>query len=734
MGKIIVVANRLPVEVLQKDEELIFKVSPGGLVSALSAITDKYSLEWVGWPGDLSLDSIDPEKFKTQLKKEYSSTPVFLSRQQLNRYYFGFSNKVLWPILHCLPSYCDFDEKDWRAYKQVNEQFAQAAIEQIENIDEDFIWIHDYQLMLVPSLIRESCPKAKVGFFLHIPFPSPEIFKAAPYRDELLKGLLGANLLGFHTYEYLRQFRSCLLHILGIDAETDRVDLETHSAKLGVYPIGVDVSKIQETANSQEAQKAVKHVQQITQGRKLLLGVDRMDYTKGITKKLQGFAKFLARNPKYASQFVLVQIAVPTRIKINSYRNLKDEVEELVSKINDTYEDAKLPPVHLINKSLGFDQLSAYYKNAEVMLVTPIRDGMNLVAKEYVAIQKDKGVLILSEFTGAAGELGEALMINPFNTDQIADAIEQAVNMFPWEKPSKMSAMYQKVCLNDIDYWATSFIGDLESFCQQDFSNNGSTIPLLDEQKQEVYSAFSAANSRLILLDYDGTLAEITNLIYKPKPDKAIANLVEKLSALPNTEVAIVTGRSRSNCEDWFKDMNIIISAEHGLWTKWIDEENWFRSLNEDVPTPSWFPSIKEALNQFSRRTPGSFIEEKEASLAWHYRLADKEFGKLQARELLTSLTQLLANKPAEIISGKALIEIRVPGVNKGNVLSRAKQLNKNYDFIIAIGDDLTDEDMFAALPENAFSIKVGRGSISKAKYHLNKVNDVRSFLNKFSS
>ncbi|MDJ0626132.1 MAG: bifunctional alpha,alpha-trehalose-phosphate synthase (UDP-forming)/trehalose-phosphatase [Candidatus Caenarcaniphilales bacterium] len=730
--RIIVVANRLPVNISIKDDKPVYSPSPGGLVTALSSLKDSYKQEWLGWPGEVDLDIANANEIKEKLNNDFNSHPVFLTKQQVNRYYFGFSNKVLWPIMHYLPSHCDYDERDWKAYKKVNELFAENLLKEIKPSENDLIWIHDYQLMLLPALVREKLPNANIGFFLHTPFPSAEVFRAVPYRDELLKGVLGSSLIGFHTFGYLRHFRSALLRILGLNSEIYSADLENHTVKLGVYPISTDTNQIQELAHSTKIEQNLKQVKQIKRGRKLIISVDRLDYTKGISRRLKGFKKLLDRNPKYASELCMVQIAVPSRTKIASYRRLKDEVEDLVVDINEKYENEKEPPVIYMYKSVSFEKLVSFYKQADIALVTPLCDGMNLVAKEYVAVQKDKGVLILSEFAGAAAELGESVTVNPWNPDAIADALEHALGMMPWEKSRRMSAMFTKVKRNDVHYWSKSFLMDLSKTSEKDQHSNGETIPVNSQISDEILEKYKKAKSPLLLLDYDGTLVNFTSVPMNAKPDKNLLNSLEEINNCNGTEVSIVTGRAKGDIVEWFGDLNFNFSTEHGLWIKMAGEQNWHKTLPDDQH-PNWYEEVKEIYSQFCRATPGSFIEEKETSIAWHYRLTDPEFGTLQARELVVNLTNFLANKPAEVMQGKSIVEVRVPGINKGSIISRIQQLDKEYDFMLAIGDDFTDEDLFSAVPEDAVTIKVGKGS-SKAKYRLNKVSDVRNFLHKIQA
>ncbi|HEY9886478.1 MAG TPA: bifunctional alpha,alpha-trehalose-phosphate synthase (UDP-forming)/trehalose-phosphatase [Vampirovibrionales bacterium] len=728
--RVIVIANRLPVNVSNKDDKLTFSPSPGGLVTALSSLKDKYEQVWLGWPGDIDAEDSEKEKIKEKLKADFNSHAVFLTKRQINRYYLGYSNKVLWPVLHYLPSHCDYEEKDWKTYKQVNELFCETLINEIKPTKDDLIWVHDYQLMLLPALIREKLPEANIGFFLHTPFCSAEIFRAIPHEQELLKGVLGSSLIGFHTYGYLRHFRSALLRILGINSEIDRVDQETHTASIGVYPISIDTKHIQKLSQSEEVIAHEKTVEQLKRGRKLIISVDRLDYTKGISRRLKGFQKLLKRNPKLASELLLVQIAVPSRTKIESYRELKEEVEEIVSDINEDHERETNPPVVYYYRSLPFDKLLSFYKSADIALVTPLCDGMNLVAKEYVAAQKDKGVLILSEFAGAACELGEAITVNPWSPDEIADALETALEMRPWDKSKRMQQMYTKINRNDVHYWSNSFLSDLNKTLQFNTNAASSTILIKPSIQEEILEKFHKAKSKAILLDYDGTLVNFTNLPMNATPDDDLKELLRDLNAKENTDLAIVTGRSKSDMEDWLGDLDLSFSTEHGLWLKLQEEKDWSKILNDDQ-YPKWYESVKEIFSRFCQVTPGSFIEEKETSIAWHFRLTDPEFGSFQSRELVANLTNLLANSPAEVLQGKSIVEVRVPGINKSSIIQKFHQAQKEYDFILAIGDDVTDEDLFAALPEHAIAVKVGVG-ISKAQYRLTKVSHVRNFLKSF--
>ena len=725
--RILVVANRLPVAIQVTERSFHFQPSPGGLASALSALNDSYELMWIGWPGEVDLSMIQPENISAELKKEYNASAIFLTRRQLNRFYFGFSNRVLWPVLHYLPTHIDYDEKDFRVYREVNRVFADRIIEELQQGNtEDIVWVHDYQLMLVPSMVREKIPEARIGFFLHTPFPSSEMFRALPYREELLKGLLGANLIGFQTHSGLRHFRSSLLHILGIDSEINRIDMEDHSVMIGAYPISVDPQKIESTMEDPDFEEDLKIVRQIKKGRKMILSVDRLDYTKGIPERLSAYKKFLERNPEKAAEVVLVQVAVPSRTKIPDYRHLKDQVEVIVMDIIEAHETLPDSPIQFMYRSLPFRRLAAFYREADVALVTPYFDGMNLVAKEYVAVKKDHGALILSELAGAASELGEAIIINPWNRDQISDALESALELSQDECTRRMTAMYERVKRNNVHYWSNSFLEDMIRSTQEYADRHGPVMPLNVQKRNELKEQFQESSKRLLLLDYDGTLAEIQNLPLAAAPDQELREIMERITKLPDTDIAIVTGRKRQEIEDWMGKYPVIISAEHGLWVRMVGED-WQKQLSESHDL-DWLGTVEDIFEQFNLKTPGSFTEKKEAALAWHYRLSDPTFGKWQARELVMHLKNMLSGAPLDVLDGKSVIEVRVQGIHKGNIIPFLETQNRSYDFHLAAGDDATDEHLFQAIPGDGWSIKIGAG-YTHAHYRLNGVRDFRGLL-----
>ena len=678
-------------------------------------------------------EGFDCEKVSRDLRENYGAEAVFLNRRQINRHYFSYSNQVLWPVLHYLPDYTLYEERSYLAYKEVNEIFADKVVELLEKGGEEkqkgknkLIWIQDYQLMLLPALLRARLPDAHIGFFLHTPFPSSEMFRTLPYREELLQGLLGASLIGFHTFNYQRHFSSSVLHILGIEAEFLRIKLDTHTLHMGTFPIGVDTEKIRNTVErpSSVQDKNQKLVANIVRGRQMILSVDRLDYTKGIPGRLRAYRKFLHRNPEKVDQTVLIQIAVPSRTEIKDYQALKYQVEEIISQIQEDFEHKENSPIHFLYRSFPFERLASFYEAADVALVTPYFDGMNLVAKEYVAIKKNKGVLILSERAGAAYELGEALLINPWNADEISLAIERALAMEIKEQRQRMSSMYDKILRNDVHYWSNSFLKQLEEHGEEETEE--ATLFLSENIQKEILSAFQKASRRLILLDYDGTLMEITNLPMDAEPDKELLSLLEEMSTLDHTDVAIVTGRKTQEVLNWLGHLKLIFSTEHGLRIK-LPEKDWHYNFSGEK-LHSWYGEVREVLEQFNRATPGSFMEEKEASLTWHYRMVDPTLGKWKANELKINLQNALANHPLEVVSGKMVVEVRPQGIHKGNIFRYLEQEGFKHNFIMAMGDDATDEYMFNAMPLSCIGIKVGKVQ-TRAQYRLHTVKEVRKLL-----
>lgn len=642
----------------------------------------------------------------------------------MDNFYRGFCNKIIWPLFHYFPSYVVYEEDYWKQYKKVNESFRDAILEIIK--PNDIVWVHDYQLMLLPRLLREKVPDIPIGFFLHIPFPSYEVFRLLPddWRREILEGLLSANLIGFHTQDYTQYFLRCVLRILGREHSMGTFVLEDHVARAATFPMGIDFQKFHRVATSVKVRKKQKEFKQTLANLKIILSVDRLDYTKGIINRLQGFELFLDQNPDWRGRVVLILIVVPSRTGVGHYRQMKRQIEELVGKINGRFSSIDWTPILYQYTSYSFYPLVALYGISDVALITPLRDGMNLISKEYIAAKTDKtGVLVLSEMAGAAKELGEAIIINPNSRQEIADALLLSLTMPREEQVRRNQIMQERLKRYDVVRWAEEFIEQLLSVknTQQEY-----TMRLLTGSAMErMLDDFARARSRLIFLDYDGTLVPFATRPEAARPEDRQMALLERLASDPRNEIVIISGRDRETLENWLGTLNVSLVAEHGVWLKKSGDWQLAQPL-----TAEWKEDIRPLLQLYSDRVPGSFIEEKDYSLAWHYRAADPESGPAQAQELLDTLVDFTANADIQILQGNKVIEVRNTGVNKGSTALR--WLSNEYDFIVAFGDDWTDEDLFAVLPQTAYSIKV-RFDRSHARFYLRSHNEVLALLEKMA-
>ncbi len=635
--RLVIISNRLPITVIKKENRFDYKESIGGLATGLNAYIespekkafDKNEFLWIGWPG-ISTEDKNKEQIKSTLYSKYQSYPVFLSREAMNKFYYGFCNSTIWPLFHYFPLNVMYDEEYWAHYQYVNQIFCNA-IEEIIKPD-DMVWIHDYHLMLLPSLLRAKMENIPIGFFLHIPFPSYEIFRILPvqWRTEIIKGLLGADLLGFHTNDYTQYFLRCVLRISGYEHNLGQITLENRIVKADTFPMGIDYNKYHYMAKTFEVKKQKKKFKNKFKKNKIILSLDRLDYTKGIFNRLQAYELFLEKNPDWREKVILILVVVPSRIAVERYQNMKEKIDEMVGRINGKFGHLDWTPVLYQYKTFSFEELAVLYNISDIALITPLRDGMNLIAKEYIACKYDKtGVLILSEMAGSAKEMGEAIIINPNSNKEMAEAIKQALDMQPEEQIKRNTVMQKRLQSYTVIKWADDFINKLLNIKQLQTTFEAKIFN--QKFKNELIKNFEHSQKRLILLDYDGTLIPFFDSPEKAKPTEMILRILEQFKNMTQTDIVLISGRDKKTLMDWFNELNINIVAEHGVWIKEINHE-W--QLIKPL-VKEWMPKIMPLLQIYVDRLPGSFIEEKEYSIVWHYRKSDPELASLRAKELM---------------------------------------------------------------------------------------------------
>ena len=693
--------------------------SEGGLATGLGSIYRNGNNVWIGWPGLVVPEQKDQDNIRQQLA-DMNLMPVYLEQEEINNFYEGFSNETLWPVFHYMAVYARYEQTYWDAYYRVNEKFRDLILSVAQ--PDDVIWIHDYQLLLLPGMIRQALPDVSIGFFLHIPFPSFELFRLIPWRAELLEGMLGADLLGFHTFDDSRHFINAVTRILPINASANVLMVNDRAVIAETFPMGIDYDKYASMVGDMEVQQQLQQLEENFHGIKMILTIDRLDYSKGILQRLQAFELFLQLYPEYAEKVVLYMIVVPSRDNVPQYIALRDEIDKLVGGINARFRTINWHPVHYFYRSFPIETLSALYNFADICLVTPMRDGMNLVSKEYVASRtQNNGVLILSEMAGASKELIDALIVNPNNIGAITRAIEEALIMPLPEQYRRMKQMRQVVAKFNISHWVKLFMDRLQEVKQIQQSMLARRLSL--DMQLHVQQAYKKAGRRAIFLDYDGTLVGFNVNIDLASPDQELYQLLRSLTADPANEVIMISGRKHETLSEWLGHLRLDLIAEHGAWQK-KQKGKWHKlpGLNDQ-----WKQEIYPILDTYTDRTPGSFIEEKSYSLVWHYRKVEAGLGELRANELMGTLRYYTSDKGLQVLPGDKVIEVKNVEINKGR--AALSWLHDNhFDFVMAIGDDHTDEDIFKALPENAITIKVG-SQVSAARYYLRNFQEVRQFL-----
>lgn len=732
MSRLIIVSNKLPFEITGNQGKPDITEKTGGISHSLTAFYKYHKCSWVGWTGNENLELTDKQKKVIQGKYEKENCyPLELDKEEICNHHYGFCNQTIWPLFHYFPQYSEFNPDFWHSYRKVNMKFAEKVLEVAKKGDK--IWIHDYHLMLLPKMIREVRPDLSIGFFMHIPFPSFEIFRLLPWRIELVEGMMGSDLVGFHTFDYERHFMSCIRRLLGYDNILSTFRLEERVIKTDNFPMGIDYNLVQKEAAGfvsspgREGSEGFGHLfgqQGIIKGDiSLMLSIDRLDYAKGIPIRLEAYGEFLKDNPQYLEKITLALFVIPSREVVAEYQDQKRKVDELVGKINGEFGTTNWMPILYYYRPVTREEMIELYTLSDIALITPLRDGMNLLAKEYVAARTDgTGVLILSEMAGAAKEMSEAILVNPNNRPEIAEAILAALSMSTEEQRKSNGIMQKRLEIYNEEKWAHDILSSLENVKKLQETNLTKKISksITDGFKK----SYDGSEKRIIFLDYDGTLTGFHNDPQKASPDEELYGILRSLVKDGRNRIIIISGRDKETLGKWFIDFNsITFIAEHGVWIK-VPDQDW--SMFEQIDK-EWMESIRPVISFYVDRTPRSLLEEKNYSLVWHYRHSDPDLGIIRAWELKEELRDLVSNLNLEIMDGDKVIEVKNSGINKGRAAAR-QLTGEKYDFVMALGDDWTDEYTFGAMPDDALTIKVGTKS-TRARYYIDSVGSVRELL-----
>ncbi|KAI0659880.1 trehalose 6-phosphate phosphatase [Cubamyces menziesii] len=629
--------------------------------------------------------------------KKIHYVPVWLDDKDAHGHYDGYCKQTLWPLFHYLlwqdvaTEYASADTH-WAPYAAVNAAFARRVAEVYR--PGDLIWIHDYHLLLVPSLLRQTLPDAAVGLFVHTPFPSSEVFRCLPRRKEILDGMLGANLICFQTYSYSRHFTSSCIRVCGYEV-TSRggIDVQGHVAAIGYCPVGVDADRVAKDTLRPGIQPKLDALRALYEGKKIIVGRDKLDVVKGVVQKLRAFEKLLQDYPQWIGNVVLIQVTSPA---LTDSPKLERQVSELVAHINGEYGSLDFIPVHHYHQTIKKDEFYALLSVADLGVITPLRDGMNTTSMEFVISQErsKKSPLILSEFMGISSNMTEALQINPWNLSEVAAAMHRGLTMSDEEKLRRHQQLYKTVTTHTSHTWAAMLAKKLlERLGSSNMARQTPFIP-----KPELEKHYLKAKKRLFLFDYDGTLAPIVKVPSAAVPSKETLEALEALTADPKNVVYIISGRDGEFLEQHLGHIkNLGMSAEHGGFIREPGQSTW-SNFTQSLDM-SWMSEVLEIFKYYTERTTGSHIEVKKSSITWHYRSADPEWGLFQCHQCQDLLENNLARKrPIEVLVGKKNLEVRPLAVNKGEIVKRILYFNPDAEFVFCAGDDKTDEDMFRAL------------------------------------
>jgi len=734
MKRLILASNTLPVHIQWQEGKYVIEKAEETTISGLRNFYEGFEPQWVGLTGfeNHEFNAKEIRSLDAALKP-FNCVPIYPRPHDVNLHHHGFSRNTLWPLFHYFTENVSYSEVAWKAYMKINRLYAEKILNIIQ--DGDIIWVHDYHLLLVPQIIREQRPDISIGLFIHVPFPSFELFRLLPWRQEIIDGMLGADLIGFQTYDYVRHFMSSVRRLTGVDSVFNRISIGERTLKVDVFPKGINYERFRNRALEIHSdhprpsiiQQEMKMFKEMGQLEKLVISIGKLDYTKGIPQRIRAFERFIQTYPEYNGRISMIVQAIPSGETSDSFYNLKSEVDELVGRINGNYGTITWTPVRYLNQTFNMDERIELYSLSDIALVLPLRDGMNMVSKEFVASRHDgTGVLILSELAGSSKELHEALLVNPNDLDAIAVAIKEAIEMPEEEQIRRNKVMMMRLHRYTVGRWANEFIKSLDGVKEiQEFTK---TRKINVTRMHQLISTYRECKQRILFLDYDGTLAWFKKNPEDAKPDEQLYEILQRLSDDPNNTMVIISGRDKETLGRWFDpEWNIHFVAEHGVWFREPGGEwHMMEQINNE-----WRDSVEPLLEYYVDQTPRSFIEYKNFSLVWHYRKSDPDLGMQRAWELKDELRTLTSNLNLEIMDGDKVLEIKYSGINKGRAASH-KLGDNSFDFVLAVGDDWTDEFTFEAMPEDAYTIKVGTKT-TKADFYIDSVDLVREMLCKFT-
>lgn len=724
--KLIIVSNRLPFTLEKTGDGIKMRQSVGGVATGIHSFiasrigneTSAYEVLWYGSPGQIG-NSAEVLEVRNKLRHQKCYHPVFLPEELQQGFYTQCCNSSIYPLFTGFCQHVHFTETSWQCYRRVNKIYASQIVKEVEA--GDVVWVNDYHFLLLPQYIRQLRKDISIGFFLHIPFPKVSELQHLPVtiQKEMLSGMLGADLIGFHIDKYRENFSSAITRLLNCPSDQNEVLYRNRISKLRSFPMGIDFDRYQhavQKGNSHWGGELVTGAKKVI---KTFLSVDRLDYTKGIANKLWAYEVLLERFPSWQCKVKMVMIVAPSRTDIPENCALKEEIDELVAKINDRYGTEEWQPIEYYYRQVEFPELTKFYAAADIALVTPIRDGMNLVAKEFVSSRiRNDGVLILSKEAGAREELGDALIADPFNISEMAVLMNNALNMQLSEQKTRTVRMQGKIKKYDVFDWVADILKQTISSKVKE-----SNVQELDTASVNfIADKYRSAKKRILFLDYDGTLVPLQKDPASAVPDIPLLQIISDMAADSNTKVIIVSGRNAAFLEDCFNTVNIDYAAEYGSVLK----KDKALALGGDLKT-EWKTAARQIIGKMNLQSGDTFIEEKEFSMVLHFKRNSVTKIESYLSEFAGGFGSISEKYLLEVVRAKTSIEIKHAVVNKGRAL-RYWMEDKQYDFILAIGDDQNDESMFRALPPGAFTVRVGRTE-TNARYLAKDHQQVRSLL-----